>query len=152
MLVEKLMKNCGLVFLCLLLCSCNRIEVGSDLSADELAFIRSVGLLDQGETVHRFYSNFKLRKAGSFFTNKRMAHYWLDGNDARQHQREYAFYPDITAVEPVYKVPDFDSPYLEVRTTGQATFRVYMNGSQQEMQLFYQEALAAWKLHRQAVR
>ncbi|MDO7847419.1 hypothetical protein Q5H92_13700 [Hymenobacter sp. M29] len=99
----------------LLLCSCNRIETGARLSPNEVAFLRGTGLLDNGETVHLFYSNFTFRKAGSFFTDRRMAHYWLDGRDPGQHQREYAFYPDIAAVDPVFKVPDFDSPYLQVR-------------------------------------
>ncbi|WP_156126516.1 hypothetical protein [Hymenobacter sp. DG25B] len=136
----------------LLLLSCNHLETQATLSPGELAFIRSVGMLDQGETVHRFYSNFELRKAGSFFTDKRMAHYWLDGDDPRQHQRESAFYPDITAIDPVFKVPDFDCPYLQVRRKDQTTFRVYMDGSREEMQRFYQEALRAWNQHRHPTR
>ena len=139
-------------FLAVLLLSCNHIEEGAALSSGELAYLHGVDLLDQGETVHRFYSNFTFRKAGSFFTDKRMAQYWFDGHDTRQHRREYAFYRDITAVAPVFKVPDFDSPYLQVRREDQTTFRVYMDGSPAEMQLFYQEALAAWKRHRYDTR
>lgn len=131
-----------------LLFSCNHIESGATLSVGELTYLRGVGLLDQGETVHRFYSNFTFWKADSFFTDRRMAQYWLTGDDKRQHRREYAFYPDITAVDPVFKVPDFDSPYLQVRRKNQTTFRVYMDGSPAEMQLFYQEALRAWRQHR----
>ena len=146
------MKNFCFALLSLLLLSCNRIEIGAALSAEEVAFIRDVGLLAPGETIHRFYSNFKFRKAGSFYTNQRMAHYWLDGKDARQHQRQYAFYPDIIAVDPVFHVPDFDCPYLQVRRKDQTTFRVYMSGSPEEMQLFYQEALGAWNRHRHDTR
>jgi hypothetical protein len=146
------MKYYCFAFGSLLLLSCNHIETGATLSAEELAYIRNVGLLDQGETVHRFYSNFKVRKAGSFYTNRRMAHYWLDGNDSHKHQREYAFYPDITAIAPIFNVPDLDCPYLLVRRKNQTAFRVYFDGSQKEMHLFYQDALAAWKLHRHDTR
>ena len=146
------MKNLCIAVFSMLLFSCTHIEPGADLSVDEVAFIRGVGLLGPGETIHQFYSNFKLRKAGSFYTDRRMAHYWLDGKDARQHQREYAFYRDITAVDPVFKVPDFDCPYLQVRRKDQTTFRVYMDGNPAEMQLFYQEALGAWKRHQHDTR
>lgn len=146
------MKNFCLVFISLFLLSCNRIETGATLSPDELAFIRGVGLLDPGETVHRFYSNFTLRKAGSFFTDKRMASYWLDGRDTRQHRREYAFYSDIAAVDLVFHVPDFDCPYLQVRRKDQTTFRICVDGSQEQVQQFYQEALGAWNAHRHNTR
>lgn len=145
------MKNGWSVFLLLLL-SCNRIEAGSALSPADAAFVRSLGLLDNGETMQRFYSNFTRRTAGSFFTDKRMAHYWLGSRDSCEHQRECAFYPDITAVDPVFKVPDFDCPFLLVRKKDQTTFRVYMDGSPAEMQRFYQEALGAWNRHRHDTR
>ena len=80
--------------------------------------------------------------------DKRLAHYWLDGRDPRQHRREYAFYADITAVDPVFQVPDFDGPYVQVQKKDQTTFRVYLDGSQEQMQLFDQEALGAWNRHR----
>lgn len=146
------MKNFCFALLSLLLVSCTYIETGADLSADEVAFIRSVGLLAPDETIHHFYSNFTLRKAGSFYTDQRMAHYWLDGKDTRQHHREYAFYADITAVEPIFHVPDFDSPYLLVRRNDQTTFRVYMDGHPEQMQQFYQGALDAWKRQRHDTR
>lgn len=146
------MKNFCFALLSVLLVSCTHIKTGADLSADEVAFIRSVGLLAPGETIHQFYSNFKLRKAGSFYTDQRMAHYWLDGKDTNQHQREYAFYSDILAVEPIFHVPDFDSPFLKVSRKNQTTFRVYMDGSPEEMQRFYQKALDAWKRHRHDTR
>lgn len=146
------MKYFSVVFIALLLLSCNRIETQSTLSPDELSFIREVGMLDPKETVHRFYSNFKLQKAGSFFTDKRMVHYWLEGSDTRQHQRECAFYSDITALAPVFDVPDFDCPYLQVRKKDQTTFRVYMDGSKEEMQRFYEEALSEWNRHRSNTR
>ena len=142
------MKAVCFSFLALLLLSCNRIETGTSLSPGELVFIRGTGLLDEGEAIHQFYSNFTLQKAGSFFTDKRMARYWLDGRDTGQHRREYALYRDITAVDPVFTVPDFGSPNLQVRRKDQTTFRLYMDGSPGEMQLFYQEALGAWKRHR----
>jgi hypothetical protein len=142
------MKNGWFALLVGLLLSCNRIEAGSALSRADTAFIRSLGLLDNEETIQRFYSNYTRRTAGSFFTDKRMAHYWLGSRDQREDQREDAFYPDITAVTPVLKVPYFDSPYLQVRRQDGTTFRVYMGGSPAEMHRFCQEALGAWHQHR----
>lgn len=152
MRVANRMKNFYLALLSVLLLSCNRIETGASLSADEVSFIRGVGLLNPGETIHRFYSNSTFRTAGSFYTDQRMAHYWLEGKDTSQHQREYAFYPEIVAVDPVFHVPDFDCPYLQIRKKDQTSFRMYLEGSPEQMQMFYQEALNAWKRHRHDTR
>lgn len=135
---------CYLLFI-LLSCSNQKIETGQTLKKETADIIRSLGLLGDSEQIIQFYSNYEQSKAGSFFTNKRIAHYWLDDNDKNKNDTSYAFYPDIVAIDTTVTVPDTFAPYLTVTKKDSSQFRLYVEGRKSEIRAFFDEAILTWK-------
>ncbi len=67
-----------ITLLCLVGCSDNKIETDKTLSKADKQYIQSLKLLDTDEKVIKFYSEYKNKVAGNFFTDKRLAKYWVD--------------------------------------------------------------------------
>jgi hypothetical protein len=67
----------------LILCSAcdNKIETANTLTKQDFDRLQSINLLDTAEQVYKFYSEFKNSVAGNFYTDKRLASYWLDEHD-----------------------------------------------------------------------
>lgn len=128
-----------------LLSACgNKILTDKQLSDADRNLIRSLGLLDSSETILQFYSNYKNEIAGSFYTDRRVAHYWLDERRVENRELNTAFYEDITSIDTVISVPDFDCPYLIVGCKDGNKFKVYVDGSRDEILGFYQAILLQW--------
>ena len=130
---------------CLLSCSNEKIETGNTLDKQTVSLIKSLGLLDKNEQIIKYYSNFEKDKAGSFFTNKRVAHYWLDMHDRNKSDSTFALYNDIISIDTVYEVPDTFSPYMEMTLKDSTTFRAYVGGTKNEIKSFFEDAIATWK-------
>ena len=131
------------------LVACQKIETGQNIDVGTMQLVKSLGLLGKDEHILLYYSNFQKNKAGSFLTNKRIAHYWLEKR-SENNRIESAYYPAIMSITPQYKVPDFDSPYLEIVAKNGTRFRAYMDGSSEEQRLFFEQAVALWHKHRGA--
>ena len=104
-----------------------------------------MGLLDDGEKIVRYYSNYTKEKAGNFFTDKRIAHYWLDDNDPAESDTSFAFYQDILSIDTVYGVPDTFVPYMTITKKDSSAFKVFIDGSQKEVKEFFEGAMDLWK-------
>lgn len=137
------------VMLALLLCTCltgcNKIETGETLDERDKIYIQSLSLLDSNEHIYKFYSNFKNECAGNFFTNKRIAAYWVDERDKSKDRTDYAYYADIKSISTAYPLDTTFCPYMEVTKYDGSSFRVYVEGEQNEVQLFFEEAMQLWK-------
>jgi|SRR5688572_7521710 len=125
--------------------SCQNIETGDTLKKETVNHIKSLGLLDENEKILKFYSNFKKEKAGNFFTNKRIAHYWLDDHDDSKTDVSFAYYQDIRSIDTTFTVYDFDIPYMTVEKKDSTTFRVYIDGTVEQRKAFFEEAINIWK-------
>lgn len=137
-----------LFLLLVVLASCETIKTGDDLDAKTVGLIKHLGLLAaEDEQIVLYYSNYKESKAGSFFTNKRIAHYWLDRNTAK-NDTSFAFYNDIVSIDTVYKVPDFDASYMEITARDSSKFRAYTGGSKQDKRIFFEKAISLWRSNR----
>jgi hypothetical protein len=134
---------------CILGCS-NHIEPGSHLRKSEVALIQRLHLLDSGEHIYKFYSEYKTKVAGNFFTDKRMACYWLDEKDKSKDRILSAYYPDIVAIDTVYNAGLTYSPYMLVTTKNRTQFRVCADGAHQQIKAFFEAALEQWRLHQPA--
>ena len=86
---------------CLSSCSNEKIETGKTLDKSTIYLIKSLRLIEEGEQMQQYYSNFEKDKAGSFFTNKRVAHYWLDRHGNERSDTTYAVYSDIASIDTV---------------------------------------------------
>ena len=131
-------------FICVGLCTCNRIHKGEQLSSAEIAQITALGLLDKDETVYQFYSNFKgVAGAGNFYTNKRIAHYWHYQND---RQIDFAYYQDIAHISPtLHPMGDFTIPFLTVVRKDSTRFRFYVDGDTDEVTAFFSNCRTHWQ-------
>ncbi|MEI7979983.1 MAG: hypothetical protein WCI53_14130, partial [Bacteroidota bacterium] len=104
------------------------IKKGDQLSSEDLKYIRSLGILDEGEKILLFDSQGALggkRTSGNFITEKRLATYWIDDHDIKLNVVESAFYPDIDTIitKDQSKSATYAS-YLEVRTKDKRNFQV----------------------------
>jgi hypothetical protein len=131
-------------FVCLCLVACNHIETGNDLRKADIRRIQELGLLDKDETIYKFYSEFKNKVAGNFFTNKRIAKYWIDENNKLKDNISFAFYRDIISIDTIYDAGVTYCPYLLVTKTDHAQFKVSVEGSKEEIKSFFEEAITIW--------
>lgn len=136
----------NLILILLLLASCqNKIESNETLNNADLRRIKKIKLLDEDEKIIQFYSEFKNKVSGNFYTNKRIANYWLDQKDTLKNKIEFAYYKDVIKLEPFYKVGLTYCPYILVTKSNNKTFKVCVDGTEKEKKAFYAEAVKIWK-------
>ena len=80
------------------------------LKRAEFSKLRS--LLEDTEEIKKFYSEHTNEIAGNFFTNKRLAKYWIDKGDSSKNVISSAFYGDIITIDTVYDAGLTYCPYL----------------------------------------
>jgi hypothetical protein len=136
--------------LLLLLLACNHIETDSTLGASDIEYLRKLNLLSHDETVYKFYSNYKKRLSGSFFTNKRMASYWFDEFHEERTKVSFAYYTDIAAIDTVYFAGSTYTPYMLVTASDSSQFKVYVDGKRHEVKAFFEDAINLWKSKKRA--
>ena len=147
------MKPKTLSFLCLMLLiffSCQRIETGNSLSASDLKYIKSLHLLDTNERLYKFYSEHTKKVAGNFYTDKRMAKYWIDERDSSKNEISSAFYSEIKSIDTVYYAGFTYCPYMLVTKKNGDYFKVCVEGKRNEIKAFFEEALQLWQNNRTA--
>lgn len=134
----------------LLVVSCSRnLETGKDLSNSDIDFIRSLGVLDKNESIILFDSQggvfYGLKTSGNFFTDKRIASYWIDDRDTSKTNIEYAFYKDV---DTIWRYPKYRSltlaSYLEVHKKDGTRFKVYVSADSATTWQFFNRALGEW--------
>src|SRR5688572_3676379 len=134
----------------LVVSSCDSdLETGDDLSKQDKEFIRKLGILDVEEDIILFDSQgggFNgLNTSGNFFTDKRIAAYWIDSRDTTKTSIDYAFYMDI---DTVWRYPKFKSltyaSYLEVHRRDGSKFKVYVDADSTRTWDFFNRALKEW--------
>jgi len=129
----------------LLLCvACNKIETGDTLSKTDIERIQNLKLLDQDEKIYKFYSEFKNDVAGNFYTDKRMAKYWIDDRDKSKDVAVFAFYPDIKSIDTVYFAGSTYCPYMLVTRKDGSQFKVCVEGKRKEIKAFFEDAIGIW--------
>jgi hypothetical protein len=129
------------------LLSCNSIQRGGELSDADLNRMRALKILDQGESVVKFYTEDRKQTAGNFFTNKRIASYWIDPRDKSKDEVFSAYYSDVKALDTVYYAGATYSPYVLVTKNDGTKFKVCANGKKQEIKAFFEDVIAQWKAH-----
>ena len=128
------------------------IKKGNQLTQDDLKYIKSLGILDEGEEILLFDSQGGLggkRNSGNFITKKRLATYWIDEHDIQNNVVESAFYPEIDTIitKDLSKSVTYAS-YLEIRTKDTRNFRVNVDGEKAELEKFFNLANELWRKNR----
>jgi hypothetical protein len=139
-----------LIVLGLVITSCGKdVETGDDLSKQDKEFIKKLGILENDENIILFDSQgggFNgLKTSGNFFTDKRIASYWIDTNDTSKTSIDYAFYPDIDTLRryPKFKSLTYAS-YLEVHKRNGKIFKAYVSADSAGTWEFFNRALEEW--------
>jgi hypothetical protein len=132
----------------LIILACNHIETGENLQQKDIILIQQLGLLEKGETIFKFYSEDKAEVAGNFFTNNRIATYWIDETNKTKDSKSFAFYENIKSIDTVYNAGLTYSPNLLVKQKDGSTFRVSVNGSRKEIKAFFEDAIAQWSANK----
>ncbi|HVW95862.1 MAG TPA: hypothetical protein VHA56_07830 [Mucilaginibacter sp.] len=141
-----------LLILSAMLSSCEPgIKRGADISANHISYIKSLGLLSEGEHIILFDAQYKIRKSGNFFTNKRIAAYWIDDKNGKKSAVHSAYYREIDSVKSRFDPTrgSVFSSFLEVYPRGMEKFRVYVWADSAETRYFFEQAIAEWKKNRQ---
>jgi hypothetical protein len=136
-----------LIVLVALLNSCGnaRIETSETLSHSDIEYIKNLKLLDNDEKIFKFYSEYKNRVAGNFYTNKRVAEYWIDERDKNTNQINSAFYKEIKSIDTVYYAGLTYSPYMLITKMDNSQFKVSVDGTKEEIKIFFEGAIEQWK-------
>lgn len=135
----------NVTFFLLLIISCNKIENSKSLDKKDIEYIKSLGLLEDDETIYGFYSQFKNSVAGNFYTNQRLASYWIDERDSNKNEVKFAYYNQITKIDTVYNVGVTYCPYLLVTKANDSTFKVSVDGDKKEIIIFYEGVIREWE-------
>ena len=151
-LKRHLIHTLTLAFLLTAMACGDAIKQGDQLSQEDLKYIRSLGILEEGETILLFDSQGAFggkRNSGNFITDKRVATYWIDEHDSQENLVESAFYPDIdTLLTKDMSQSATYASYLEVKTKDKRNFRVTVDGKEHELQQFFDLAISQWRKNR----
>jgi hypothetical protein len=133
-------------FVSVILISCGGEYSKQSLTKEDTVRIRRLGLLDTTESIIRYTANYEKEVAGNFYTNKRVAQYWIDERYADRNLINYAYYKDIIRIDTTYNTTSLtQASYLTITKSDASSFKVYITGNKQEVQGFYQEVLNRWQ-------
>lgn len=139
-----MINKCFIIIAAIAFVACNKIKSGTELQTQEKTYLRKLGLLDDHEQIIKFYSNYKFKSAGNFFTDKRIAKYWIDKRDSSKTEITYALYSDILSIDSTTAVPSTWCPYLLVTRKDKTQFKVFVNGKNADVKNFFAEAIHQW--------
>lgn len=149
--------NCivRLSILAMLFTACNTgAKRGKDLSDKDIQYIRKLGLLNKDENIILFDAQgatmwYGIKQGGSFFSDKRVAGYWVAQDEKQKTTIDYAFYKDIDSIALKDRSTALTyASYLTVYKHGGTQFRAYIDGNRQKIKDFYKCALEEWKKNR----
>lgn len=138
------MKNL-VVFLFLTSIACNKITSGSDLETQDISRIQKLGILGKDEIIIQFYSQLYNEAAGNFFTQKRIASYWIDQDDSAKTKINSAFLKDVISMDTVVYAGATYAPFIRVTTKDSAEFNVYFDGGKNEIRKTFIQAIGVWR-------
>jgi hypothetical protein len=116
------------------------------LTLNDTLRIRSLGLLDQGENILKYSANYDKEVTGIFFTNKRIAHYWIDEHSNSKNSIGSAYFEEIISIDTIYNTSSLtQASYLTITKKDSSRFNVYVSGSRSEVDSFFKLAILAWR-------
>ncbi|RZJ48864.1 MAG: hypothetical protein EOO44_19390 [Flavobacterium sp.] len=128
--------------------SCNKIETHQTLDKEDIKYIKSLNLLTDGENIYKFYSEYKKDVAGNFFTDRRIATYWIDNRNPKKNEINSAYYKEIKKIDTVFNAGATYTPYILVTKINGNTFKVSVDGDKKEISAFFKDVLREWKTKR----
>lgn len=148
------MRNIAIVLLALIMCwGCNSgVKSGGQLSKSEIAYIQGLGILNEDETILLFstQAGFKgTKQAANFFTDKRIAAYWVDEKRPENNYINSALFQEVEKMNMIYfsNDPTYCSE-IEIMTKHGNYFSVYVDADSAATWKFFNAAVEVWQQHR----
>ncbi|MBI5539885.1 MAG: hypothetical protein HY951_07500, partial [Bacteroidia bacterium] len=86
-----------------------------------------------------------IKVSGNFFTEKRIASYWIDKNDTNKTNIDFAYYSDIDTIITTFLTTSLTyASFLEVKKINGQKFKVYVDADSAETRDFFNSAIAEW--------
>ncbi len=107
--------------------------------------LKSINLLEEGETVLFFSSNMTTSTSGNFFTNKRVATYWIYKGRNDINSSYYKDVEDIafeTGTDPYIS----DLHKITISVSDGSQFTLYLSGGAKDALEIFHELEKTWKL------
>jgi hypothetical protein len=118
----------------------------NNLSAKDLSFIRSLGILDTNEKILLFESNggiSGLKQSGNFVIDKRVASYWIENNLT---QKNFAFYSQIDSMKLNNKTTAVTlASSISIYKHDNTTFEIYVDADSSRLNQFYNQTVQLWE-------
>lgn len=120
---------------------------GTELSQADRDYIKELGLLDENETIILFDGQSDFKTSGNFFSDKRIASYWIDKRDKTKSSVDFGLYSEIDTIltKDLSRALTFAS-YMEVVKHDGKTFKVYVDGDSTEVRTFFDRAISEWSV------
>jgi hypothetical protein len=121
----------------------HKIQSGDSMTSSQRSYLQAIGLLDTNETIILFDSQAGFEVSGNFYTDKRIASYWID---SKQRKSNYSFYSEIDTLLTYDRTSALTyASYLEVLKKDGERFKVYVDGDSTEVWTFFEGAFSHWK-------
>jgi hypothetical protein len=135
-----------IVLLALMVSSCSFERTReSNLTQEEITYLHDLKLLDDGERILMFESNGGLKgtkTSGNFYTNARVASYWVDGKNDKINS---AFYSAIDSIKLIERTTSLTyASYLEIEDSSGHQFEVYIDADSARVWSFFQGCVDQW--------
>lgn len=135
---------CFVLITTLFACSFERRNE-SNLKGEDFDYLKSLELLQPDEEIIMFKSNGGIKGievSGNFFTDSRVASYWIDG---RNDQINSAYYSEIDSIKLIERTSAITyASYLEIVDTGGHRFNVYIDADSARVWTFFESCVDTW--------
>lgn len=133
------------IFIMLLFSNCDDRPIkGNRVPIDLKQKILEMGILDKNEEIILFYPSYDNKRYGNFYTNKRIACYWLESKRKNENYVQSAYYSEIKSIELKYGDGfEFTSALIIELESGEK-FNVYFNDTNENIDTLYKDVLKYW--------
>lgn len=128
-----------------LLVGCSSYYSSSGLTEADEAYLTDIDLLDNNEDVLFFSSGLGIKQEGNFFTDKRVATYWIDPERPHKEKRVSADYSEIADISIVYSSNSLYAHKITVTRTDGSQFPVYIGFKEAIAQEFFNALVKQWE-------
>lgn len=132
-----------------MLVGCDR-STSEGLSDKEQVYLQEMGLLSTDETVLFFDYATSPKQDGNFFTDQRVAAYWIDdyGRES-ETTKESARYDEITDISMTYAADWSYAHDITITRSDGSSFHVYVSSNKDYADEFLAAMKARWHSHHQ---
>ncbi|MEL6353990.1 MAG: hypothetical protein AAFR58_19870 [Cyanobacteria bacterium J06627_28] len=124
---------------------CSSYYSSSGLTDAEEDYLTEIDLLDNNEDVLFFSSGLGIKQEGNFFTDKRVATYWIEPERPHREKRVSADYSEIADISIAYSSNSLYAHKITVTRIDGSQFPVYIGFRRAIAQDFFEALIKQWQ-------